>query len=74
MGRRVLGTGTPACADTLEQTKRELRGAVELQLNGMEGLGYLQEYLEARQAPIIPLDPGEKEKVAAPGFDLAADR
>lgn len=69
-----LELGTPACADTLEQTKRELRGAVELQLNGMEDLGYLQEYLEARQAPILPLGPGEKEKTAAPGFDLAADR
>ena len=68
-----LELGTPACADTLEQTKRELRGAVELQLNGMEELGYLQEYLEARQVTILPLDPGEKEKTAAPGFDLAAD-
>ena len=66
--------GTPACADTLEQTELELREAVELQLNGMEDLGYLNEYLEARQVSILPLGPGEKEKVAAPGFSLSASR
>ena len=69
-----LELGTPACADTLEQTELELREAVELQLNGMEDLGYLQEYLEARQVSILPLGPGEKEKVAAPGFSLPAGR
>lgn len=64
-----LELGTPACADTLEQAELELREAVELQLNGMEDLGYLHEYLEAREVQIIPINP-----VANPvaGFTLAA--
>lgn len=69
-----LELGTSTFADTLEQTELELREAVELQLNGMEDLGYLNEYLEARQVSILPLGPGEKEKVAAPGFSLPAGR
>lgn len=64
-----LELGTSAFADTLEQADLELREAVELQVNGMEQLGYLHEYLEAREVQIIPINP-VTNPVA--GFTLAA--
>ena len=64
-----LELGTSAFADTLEQADLELREAVELQVNGMEQLGYLHEYLEAREVQIIPLNPATNP---AAGFKLAA--
>ena len=64
-----LELGTSTFADTLEQTELELHEAVELQVNGMERLGYLHEYLEAREVQIIPINP-VTNPVA--GFTLSA--
>ena len=47
--------GTAAFADTPEQADLELRAAVELQLNEMERLGHLREYLAAQDVSIIPI-------------------
>jgi predicted RNase H-like HicB family nuclease len=40
------GLGTSAFADTLEQVREELCEAVELQLNEMERLAHVQDFLE----------------------------
>ena len=47
--------GTCAYADDLEQTQVELREAVELQLNGVERLANIQEYLADNQVVIQPV-------------------
>lgn len=60
--------GTAAFADTPEQVDLELREAVELQLNEMERLGYLHEYLEGQGVSIISVKPAA-DPVA--GFKLA---
>ena len=40
--------GTSTFSDSLEDTQAELREALELQLNEVEGLGYVREYLASR--------------------------
>ena len=61
--------GTVAFADTPEQADLELREAVELQLNEMERLKYLHEYLAAQGVTIIPIKPAANPVA---GFKLAA--
>ena len=52
-----LELGTSTFADTQEQTELELQEAVELQLNEMERLGYLREYLAAQGVTITHIKP-----------------
>ena len=47
--------GTAAFADTLEQVQAELREAVELQLNGVERLANVRDYLADNQVVIQPV-------------------
>ncbi len=47
--------GTSAYADTFGQMKIELREAVELQLNGMERLSDIREYLALYHVTITPV-------------------
>ncbi len=47
--------GTAAFADDLEQTRIELREALELQLNGVESLADVREYLDDNQVVIQPV-------------------
>ncbi len=47
--------GTTAFADIWEQMKTELREAVELQLNEMERLSDIREYLADNQVTITPI-------------------
>ena len=47
--------GTSAFADDLEQTQVELREAVELQLNGVERLADVRDYLADNQVVIQPV-------------------
>ena len=46
--------GTPAFAETLEQVRSELQDAVQLQLNKVERLADVREYLEESAVPISP--------------------
>ena len=48
--------GTSAFADTMEQMKTELRDAVELQLNEMERIADIQDYLAHNQIAIQPVN------------------
>ena len=52
-----LELGTSAFADSLEQTRLELQGAVELQLNEIEKLTEVRDYLVENHVPIVPVDP-----------------
>ena len=61
--------GTAAFADTPEQADLELREAVELQLNEMERLTNLREYLAAQDVQVIPIEPATNPVA---GFKLAA--
>ena len=66
-----LELGTSAFADTLEQARQELREAVELQLNEMERLADIQDYLAENHVSIVPID---LDKSSAPtGFAVARD-
>ena len=47
--------GTSAFADDLEQTQVELREAVELQLNGVEKITDVRDYLADNQVVIQPV-------------------
>lgn len=47
--------GTPAFAETLEQVRLELQDAVQLQLNEVERLADVREYLEESEVPSSPL-------------------
>ena len=48
--------GTSAFADSLEQMKIELRDAVALQLNEMERIADIREYLVDNQVTITPIE------------------
>ena len=48
--------GTSAFADTMEQMKTELRDAVELQLNEMERIADIHDYLAHNQVAIQPVN------------------
>ena len=64
-----LESGTSAFAYTLEQTRLELHEAVELQLNEMERLGYIQDYLAENHVRIVPIAAVN----ASSGFAVAGD-
>ena len=46
--------GTSAFSDTLENARVELQEAIELQLNEIERLGYIVEYLDRNQVKAVP--------------------
>ncbi len=46
--------GTSAFSDTLENARVELQEAIELQLNEMERLGYIDEYLNSNDVRAVP--------------------
>lgn len=50
-----LELGTSTFGDILDQTKQELQEAVTLQLNEMERLGLISDYLEDNRVSVIPL-------------------
>ena len=52
--------GTCAFASELEQTQAELREAVELQLNGVEGITDVRDYLADNQVVIQPVKPSRQ--------------
>ena len=54
-----LELGTPAQSDTLEQVGEELREAVELQLDGMEQLCNIHDYLKDYGVRIVPIETDE---------------
>ena len=51
-----LELGTSTFSDTLEQTRLELQEAVELQLNEVERLGFIQDYLSENHVRVVPVD------------------
>ncbi len=59
--------GTSAFADTLEQVRIELQEAVQLQLNEVERLADVRDYLAEYEVPISPLNQRE-----AAGFAVAS--
>jgi predicted RNase H-like HicB family nuclease len=63
--------GTSAFSDSPEQARLELREAVELQLNELERLTQIQEYLLENDVPVVPIGPDPSSQAA--GFALAAD-
>lgn len=66
-----LELGTSAFADTLEQVRLELQEAVELQLNEMERLAQVKDYLDDNHVRIVPIDPVATSSTA--GFAVAGD-
>ena len=62
---------TSAFSDNLEQAKLELREAVELQLNELERLTQIQDYLSENQIPVVLIGPDPSPQAA--GFAVAAD-
>ena len=48
-----LELGTSTFGDTLEEVKTELQEAITLQLDEMERLGFIGEYLAKNRVPII---------------------
>ena len=50
-----LELGTSTFGDTLDEAKKELQDAVTLQLDEMERLGFISEYLEENRVPVIRL-------------------
>lgn len=67
-----LELGTSAFAATLEQTRQELHEAVGLQLNELEHLTEVRDYLAAQHVQIFPLVPSETS--AYSGFDRLVSR
>ena len=63
-----LELGTSTFGDTLEQTRLELQEATELQLNEVERLGYIQDYLAENHVRVVPID-----AVTTSGFAVAGD-
>ncbi len=59
---------TSAYAETLPETKHQLKEAILLQLNEVERLGYIADYLSDNHISTMHLDGGTKE---ASGFALA---
>ena len=48
-----LELGTSTFADTLEQVREELQEAVELQLNEMERLAHIQDFLQENHVLVV---------------------
>ena len=59
--------GTSTFSDKLEDTQAELREALELQLNEMERLGYVREYLDRNRVTVVPIPVSRQT-----GFTFAA--
>ncbi len=51
-----LELGTSAFSDTMDQTRQELGEAVELQLNEVERLGFVQDYLADNYVTDVPIE------------------
>ena len=66
-----LELGTPAFSDTLEQVREELQEAVELQLNEMERLMQVQDFLQENHVRITAIGVGATPQKA--GFAVATD-
>ncbi len=66
-----LELGTSVFADTLQQVQLELREAVELQLNEIERLGFVDDYLAENRVGIAPTVSADAS--AASGFAVASD-
>ena len=64
-----LELGTSTFAETLEQVRGELREAVELQLNEMERLSDIRDFLEEIHVRIAQIDTGARPREA--GFAVA---
>ena len=62
--------GTSAFSDSLEQMREELRDAVELQLNEVERLCDVRDYLEANHVQVVPIDVAASPEEA--GFVVGA--
>lgn len=62
-----LELGTATYAETLEEVRREIRESVTLQLNSVEELGFMDEYLRRHSVALIPLETSlvSKEGVAS---------
>ena len=67
-----LELGTAAEAGTLEQAREQLLEAVDLQLNEMERLCDIEEYLEDNHVRVVPIGPATCPEEA--GFVAAKDR
>ena len=64
-----LELGTATDSDALEQTQLQLHEAVELQLNEMERLCDIEEYLNYYQVCIVPIGPAATPRES--GFAVA---
>jgi hypothetical protein len=51
-----LELGTSTFADTFDNIRLELQDAVELQLNEVERLGHIQDYLAENHVRVVPVD------------------
>ena len=65
-----LELGTSAFSDTLEQVQEELHEAVELQLNELEGLTQVEDFLKANHVRLTLLAPAATPQKA--GFAVVA--
>ena len=65
-----LELGTSAFSDSLEQVREELRDAVELQLNEMERLCDVRDYLEENHVHAVPIEAATSPEEA--GFVVGA--
>ena len=63
-----LELGTSAFADTLDEIRVELQEAVELQLNGIERFGFIEDYLDKNQVPRVSID-----SVTTFGFSVSGE-
>ena len=59
-----LELGTATDSDALEQTQLQLHEAVEIQLNEMERLCDIEEYLRDNCAQMVPIDPAVRPEEA----------
>lgn len=57
-----LELGTATYAETLEEVRREIRESVTLQLNSVEELGFMDEYLRRHNVALIPLETSHVSK------------
>ena len=62
--------GTATHADSLEQVEEELREAVELQLNEMEKLTDIQDYLAENRVRVTPIQIQQQTGFAVAGSHL----
>ena len=66
-----LELGTSTFAESLETVRQELREAVELQLNELDRLRVVEEYLRDNHVPYIAIGPVTASN--QPGFVLAGN-